>query len=345
MYAFGDGFDLYAASADAVAAGFWDSGAANFSLVNGRYTGSRALQNNIIGVWLTKASGSNDAVHHIVCAFEQITTAFSGTTLVLYFNLRDGTTTQCSIAFRSDGAILLYSGAGGTGTVLATYTGAVSLLTQWFAFEMEVVIHPTVGSFTVRTNGATSNSFQATGLNTRNGTTNNYANSFQLGQASNFNAQLIDDLLWRSDPSSVPWVGDIRCYTRMPASDVQKQFTPNSGATNYTRVNEAQQDAATSYVYDSNVGDADFYGIASIGVTPASTVAVTTRQFAEKSDAGSRSSAVQLKSGSTTVSSTSTALSTTWAWNWRIDLTDPATSAAWTAAGVNNVQVGPTVTA
>jgi hypothetical protein len=304
---------------------------------------------------------------------------------------------------------------------------------------------------------------------------------------------LVDDLLWRSDAASVAWVGDIRCYTRMPASDAQAQFTRNpvsqtlaSGATllspsntvaiyqsfvplvsgtltnilmsintgwtgnlkcalyngsnsttpttvvasaitavnpatgtltitwttppaitagaqyfvgfisdtsvangwsgtggttarsqtgttyaafptanpsasnpsqtpaltatiasagNYTNVSEAQQDGATSYVYDSNVGDADFYNIATMTSTPTSTIAVTTRGFLEKSDAGSRSGAMRLKSGGTTVSTGSAALSTTWAWMWRTDTVDPATSAAWTPAGVNNAQIGPTCTA
>jgi hypothetical protein len=115
--------------------------------------------------------------------------------------------------------------------------------------------------------------------------------------------------------------------------------------TNNSLVNEAQEDGATSYVYDSNVGDADFYGIAALAVTPASVIAVTTRGFAEKSDAGTRSGAMQLKSGSTTVASTSTALSTSFGWLWRTDTTDPNTGAAWTPTAVNNVQVGPTCTA
>jgi hypothetical protein len=118
-------------------------------------------------------------------------------------------------------------------------------------------------------------------------------------------------------------------------------YTPT---TNYSLVNEAQQDAGASYVFDSTVGHADFYNIASIPVTPVATIAVTTRGFAEKSDAGARSGAVQLKSGSSTVASPSTALNTTWGWLWRTDVTDPATGAAWTATGVNNAQVGPTVT-
>jgi hypothetical protein len=68
---------------------------------------------------------------------------------------------------------------------------------------------------------------------------------------------------------------------------------------NAALVNEAQQDSATSYVYSANVGDTDLYNIAPIGVTPASTVAVTTRAFVQKSDAGSRSGKVVLKSGGT----------------------------------------------
>jgi hypothetical protein len=156
--------------------------------------------------------------------------------------------------------------------------------------------------------------------------------------------QQIDDLLWRSDIASVPWVGDVRCYTRMPASDATAIFSRLGGATNFSQVSEAHQDGAASYVFSANVNDADFYGIASIATTPVSVVAVTTRGFVEKSDAGTRNGAVQLKSGATTVQSTSTALGTSFGWLWRTDTTDPATGAAWTATGVNNVTVGPIVT-
>jgi hypothetical protein len=64
----------------------------------------------------------------------------------------------------------------------------------------------------------------------------------------------------------------------------------------------------------------------------------------QKSDAGSRTAAVQLKSGATTVASPTLTLTTSgWQWAWRMDLTDPNTSAAWTAAAVNAAQIGPTV--
>jgi hypothetical protein len=79
--------------------------------------------------------------------------------------------------------------------------------------------------------------------------------------------------------------------------------------------------------------------------TPASTVCVTTRGFLQKSDAGSRNAAVQLKSGSTTVQSPAPALSTSFGWLYRTDMVDPATGAAWSSTGVNNATIGPIVTA
>jgi hypothetical protein len=488
-WVFGDSFDLYAAITDAVA-GFWDSGAlTNVTLAAGRFTGSQALRNvSVTGAFLVKSSGSNDAIHHIVCAFQQ-TATLSGTTLSMYFSLGDGATAQCTIVFRSDGAILLTSG-GPTGTVLATWATGVTAQSTWFAYEFEVVVNNTAGSFSVRRNGNASNDFTLGALNTRGGTTNNYANRLTMGVSTFVNQQLLDDLLWRSDAASVPWVGDVRCYTRMPASDVSAVFsrsptvatqqsntgggavatsgtiaryfpltatydgtvgsitiamsigytgnmkcsifaaptsttvgavlgsatpisnpiTGNNGFTfpapvavtkgtqyfvgfiadasggnfsstgsngfqqnttyaafptanptvstgvpavsltwsltvgsNATLVNEPQQDGATSYVYDSNPGDADFYNLAALGVTPASVVAVTTRGFIQKSDAGTRAGAVQLKSAATTVASTTTFLGTTWGWLWRTDQNDPATSAAWTPTAVNNAQIGPTV--
>jgi hypothetical protein len=491
-WCFGDSFDLYATPTDAIS-GYWDSGlgGSNWTLVPGRFAGSRALQENAgNAVYLVKSSGSNDAIHHIVFAFEQ-TQALSGTAVGMYLTIGDGATAQCSLVFRSDGAIVLTSG-GPTGTALDTYTGAVSAQSTWFAFEVEVVIHNTTGSWTVRKNGNTSNDHLLSSLNTRGGTTNNYASRLSLGVGTGIVInQLFDDLLWRSDATSVPWVGDIRCYVRMPASDASVQFTKSSASTttqitaisssttilnttaryslitapfdgtvgtatvslltgytgnmkcsifaaptsttvgailgsatpinnpatgsstftfptpvtvsrgiqywigfmsdtssgtfntgsgvngaqnattyaafpiasptvtsgvsaiagsltiaisnNSALVNESQEDGTTSYVFDVNQGDTDLYTIAPLSATPASTIATTVRSFMQKSDAGSRSAAALLKSGATQVASPTLALATGWNWAWRTDQMDPATGAAWTAAAVNNVQIGQTV--
>jgi hypothetical protein len=114
---------------------------------------------------------------------------------------------------------------------------------------------------------------------------------------------------------------------------------------NAEMVNETLQDGTSTYVYDATPGHADFYTVAALGSTPASTVAVTTRAFVAKSDAGTRTGAVQLKSGGTTVASPTLALSTSFLWTWRTDTVDPATSTAWTAAAVSACTIGPSVVA
>jgi hypothetical protein len=497
MQAFGDSFDLYSVPADAT--GYWDTYGAGLgpSLVAGRFTGSQAF-NAASGSQLIKASSSNDAIHHITLAYQQ-TSALSGTTQALYFTFRDGGTAQCTVAFRSDGAIQLLSGTNG-GTVLDTWTGAVSLANQWFAFEIEVVINSTSGSWTIRKNGNTGTPDHTLGsLNTRGGTTNNFAQQVVIGLGGSVGTYL-DDFLWRSDPASVPWLGDIRCYVRTPSSDAQAQMSrsgvpaqaltsgsaynawgansahyfqftaaysgqvatvtwntggsasgsanakcaifadnggvpggllatsnvianpvvnqqtvtfpsppslvsgqlywlgenqdgsysaasqgiagstslsvpsspfstwpvanpsltgSSSGASqhaftlnytltgNYGAVQELHQDALATYVYDFTVGHNDLYGIAAIpGPAPPSVVCVTTRALAQKSDAGSRSGAVQIKSGSATVQSpSSTLVAGSWAWLWRTDFNDPNTGAPWAVANVNSVQIGPVLTA
>jgi hypothetical protein len=489
-WSFGDSFDLYAAQTDAIA-GYWDSGTtAGYTLVAGRFAGSQAVSiGSVAPNGLVKSStATTDPVHHIVVAYFQVA-ALSGTTLGLYFQLSDGATNQCCIVFRSDGAILLTS-ATPSGTVLDTYTGAVTAQNTWFAFEFEIVINGSTGSWAVRKNGSTSNDHAQGGLNTRPGT-NTQANKLSVGMQASVNNVRFDDVLWRSDASSVPWVGDIRCYARMPSTTTQTQFsvapnpatntlapfgtgsdvtanarytpfaaafsgtvgtiiinvntgftgnlkctifssdittgnpaailgsatnivnpvtgnntctfgtpvtvskgvtywfgvshdvtavfTTGSGSTGRTGtgvsyasfpsasptmgasvggvtstvnitpsnnaeyVNEAQQDGLTSYVYDSTVNDADFYTIGTIASTPTSTIAVTARAYMQKSDAGSRTAAVQIKSGGTTVASSTLTLTTGFQWTWRTDTTDPNTGAAWGASAVNAATIGPRV--
>ena len=498
-YAFGDGFDCYAAPADAIA-GYWDSGnSTNWSLATGRFSGSLGLQGttgNAVNALVLKNSGSNDAVHHISVAVQQ-SAAITGTSPYHWFTLLDGATAQCSVVFRSDGAILLAAGAS-NGTVLATYTGALTASNTWYQFEIEVRISNTAGYMIVRKLGNTTADFvSATNLDT-SANANDYANRLTVGVTIGTN-QTIDDLLWRSDSvaNGVAWVGDIRCSTRRPASDAAvtwsrsgtgslsqsfaggqtttlgilntasyaTQYTVSyagsiasvtivtgsaaagnikaavwadnagvpgavlatanpitvvaagnnvltlttpltvtpgqkiwvgasidtnggfwgssaaiaTGATfsvayasfpqanpvatipgralsssinystptgNWQLVQEPQQDAAATYVYSSTPGQSDLYGVGAISSTPASTVMVVTRAFCQKSDAGTRTLSVQLKSGGTTVSSTpATALNTVWGWISRVDTVDPATGAAWTAVGVNNAQIGVIVAA
>ena len=490
-YNFADSFDLYATTADAIL-GYWDSGSGTPPLVAGRFTGSRAISfagtNNVV-----KSSGQNDAVHHFAVSYLQTLTV-GGTTVGNYITIYDGATAQCSVTFRSDGQLDFRSG-GPTGTILDSWAGAFTINNTWYAFEFEIVVDGSAGSWAVRRGGNNVNDHFLGSLNTKV-SANAYGNKVQIGCNTTVTGAAFDDFYWRSGSATGSWLGDIRCYTRMPASDQSVQFSrltpynlliatltgslvhsagrayypgftsavngvinslnlpmivgftgnikcaifadngagfagvvvgspatilnnpvtgnntitfptpvpitartkyyvgvipdttggtfqsdnvgndsgygtgvsyasfpannPASGGVtsalsitvnitpsdNYSEVAEAQQNAAFSYVYDSNPGDADFYGITPIGVTPASVIATVTRALMMKSDTGSRTAAVQLKSGSTTVvGNTVTLTNSGWQWSWRVDVNDPSTSAAWTATGVTNAQIGPTVIA
>lgn len=243
-YFFGDGFDLYASVND-LYLGYWDSTPsqpASITLGAGRFAGSRSLGSpSSTSICLCKTSGQNDAVHHFTFGFIQtIDQTSSGNWWAL--QLADGTTNQCCVVFNRNGNILLTSATPG-GTVLATYTAAAVPYNVWYAFEIEVVIHPTAGSFAVRKNGNTVNDFFASGLNTRPGA-NSYANRLNMlsGATLGGSNQFMDDFLWRSDPTTVPWVGDVRCYTRLPASDASVQWN-DSGPITYTPYSNFSQDS------------------------------------------------------------------------------------------------------
>ena len=225
-WAFGDSFDLYANTGQMQdALGYWDNLPPVLSFNPGRF-GGQSLNtyntNNLL--MLTKSSGVNDAVHHLVMAISN-PIAITGTSLACAWTFSDGATAQCSIVFRSDGAFVLTSG-GPAGAVLATYTGAVTATNTWYAFEFEIQIHPTNGLFNVRKNGNSVNDFSSSGLNTRV-SANSYANKLTIQTASGGSGHQmsIDDIFWKSDAASVPWLGDIRAFVRAPLADASVQFT------------------------------------------------------------------------------------------------------------------------
>lgn len=223
-YFFGDGFDLYAQPQDAWA-GYWDSNSVLGSAIlgAGRFPGSRAL-GGLYSVSFYKTSGVNDSVHHFNYSY-MMNGNPGGSSPYFFIQLLDGATVQCSVYMQSDGAILLTAGAPNSGTTLAYCPGMMTTANVWVSFEIEVVVHNTSGSITIRKNGNPNNDFFLGGLDTT-ATANNYANKILIGFWQNPGYYTyVDDFLWRSESGTVPWVGDIRCYTRRPNSDAQAQLS------------------------------------------------------------------------------------------------------------------------
>jgi hypothetical protein len=223
----GDGFDTYSGANPTAVGGLWDAGFGSVNYQPGvRFPPGRYLTpTSIAQTWLQKTF-ANETTIYIVFAF-QLGSALGAAGTGNYIQLLDSGTAQVTIWFQADGSIVLRSG-GPAGTVLATYAGAYAGLVAgiWYHFQMRVVIDPTAGSFTVRKNGSGSDSFSATGLNTRGGTANTRVNSvaFVVPGSNSFNNDTfrMDDCLIYSGSGAAPntWIGDCRAVVLSPAGDI-----------------------------------------------------------------------------------------------------------------------------
>jgi hypothetical protein len=229
----GDSFDYYGSTAD-VARSVWDSANTGFFPAFGagastRFGVGQSLRPQAAGVLMTKNLASNEATIFSCFAYYR-GGALSGTTPEIYVQLRDGATAQCTVVMESSGNIVLKRGDQ-LGTVVATYPAAFAQ-DVWSHFQIRVVIDPTVGTFTVRKNGQPSDTFAATGLNTRS-TANSYANVIALGMGTGVVNDYVDDLFFFSGSGAAPntWVGDCRAVCLYPGQDSAVTFTPFPGTT------------------------------------------------------------------------------------------------------------------
>lgn len=216
----GDSFDLVNSTAALVASGVWST-ANNFGVTssNTRFSfgqsGFSTGYGSIVRDNLPASSGT------VFLAF-----AYYNTTSTDYVQFRDGGNAQVTVMFNADNSITVRTG-GTSGTVIATFASAY-LSNIWTHFQIQAIIHPTAGEVHIRKNGNTVDDFAATGLNTREGTSNNYCTGVALG-APTGNTSYFDDFLMfdNSGTSLNTWTGDVRCYVLYPiANGSVNQFTP-----------------------------------------------------------------------------------------------------------------------
>lgn len=191
-----EGWDRYGTfSTEGVNSGRWDSISGGNTVGSGRF-GGFCYSSSI--AFCAKNWGANDGTIFVTVA-HAYTSTLSGTTIHGVIQLRDGAGAQVSICFVSDGSIVVRSG-GTAGTVLATWSGAFLGSRVWNGWTFKIVFHNTNGSVEARKDGATSNSFAVTGVNTRGGTSNAYANTLAIGAVSGTNSNsAFDDLVVFND--------------------------------------------------------------------------------------------------------------------------------------------------
>jgi hypothetical protein len=131
----------------------------------------------------------------------------------------------------------------------------------------------------------------------------------------------------------------MRVYSLSPTgAGSSTQWTPDTGS-NYARVNEVPYSAA-NYVQSATTGQRDTYVMADLPGSVGIIMAVQNNMIAKRTDASAISVKPAIKSGASVYYGASAALTPNDTTVSDIRTTDPNTSAAWTAGGVNALEGG-----
>lgn len=278
------------------------------------------------------------------CAFKYAnapgnTDAYNGQIL----RWRNATDVHAAVRVNMDGTLSLMRDI----VVLGTSASAPAIGVFHY-LEWAVTIHNTLGQSVLRVDGTPV--ITLTNVDTQAGATA-LAETLQIGNlAVNFLANQglmqVDDLYICDGTGSAPYttfLGDCRVDTLWPmAEGTVQQWTPSTGTTHYTLVDEAAP-TTTDYVSDATVGHRETYGMAGLSAATGTLYAVQLDLAALKASASAGSLTPVLVSGASVALGTATALATSQLYTRHLQVTDPATGAAWTEAGVNALQGGADV--
>ena len=228
------------------------------------------------------------------------------------------------------------------GTLVATASLPI-LDSTWYYLEMSATIDPTAGNVTVRANNTTILTFTG---NTKNGGTNNTIDMIRCGGCwAATGGSYFDDLYLANGLGTAnnSLLGDCRVQTLQPsAAGSATALTPTGSATNYLNVNEVPDSTAT-YNGSATTGTRDTYNITDLAVSTGTVLGVQQVSAMYKSDAGPASMKAAQKSGVTVSYGATQVLSTSSTVYAELHETNPATSAAYTVADVNALEIGAEV--
>lgn len=237
----------------------------------------------------------------------------------------------------SDSGGHLYVGSGGT-TLSSVSTNSLSGNT-WYHIEFKVTIHNSTGIYEVRVDGTSTGWVpEATGKNTRQRTSNNYANYVALWNPNCYTSY--DDLyvLDTSGSQANTFIGPQKIITVFPTgAGNSAQFTGNYAA-NFANVNETAGDGDATLNQSSTAGHIDLFDFDNV---PTGTISAVQHVIQARQDAGAaRVLRAKTRIGGTNYNGTSVNLSGSHRFLMDPVTLNPADSAAWEAADVNGAEFG-----
>lgn len=271
------------------------------------------------------------------------------TASVPMLQLLDVATLQCSLVLQADGTLAVVRGSATAVTNGASAVALASGIWHYVEFKVTIADSITADSCKVRLNGADIITV-ATGQDLKV-SANASASQFWLGLNSNNSGPApvwFDDVYVCNQAGSVnnDFLGDIRVDVLYPTSDGNyTAFTPSTGSSHYALVDETAPNTS-DYNSGSAVNDRDSYGLSNLSALSSQTVyGVQVNSAILKDDAGAKSAANFVRSGSTDTDGASAPLGTAQSYLSQVFELDPNTAAAWTESTVNAMEAGVKVTA
>lgn len=276
-----------------------------------------------------------------------IGTAYKSTALSNdIFGLISGVNRQARLRMNNDGSVSVTSANDPFPVVYGTSAPNLIQTNVYAYVEMKVSAFAIGATVAVHINGASILTCIANTDPDLTGT----ATTFYLQGPGGGNFAFHDDVyICNLVNSGVPgqpnndFLGPIRNFAQVPIGDGSPlQWTPLTGPTHYTEVDEIPPDDDTSYVFSSNVGDVDQYVYGTTGIAPPVQVfGVQVCLDARIDIAGARSIAPDVGG----VQGNSVALSTSYDIVRQAYDGNPVSGVAWQLTDFATVQFGPKVTA
>ncbi len=252
-----------------------------------------------------------------------------------FIQIRTAATIGLSISYDpNNDAMKLWNGGNGVTQLGSTATKDLAD-GNWHYFEWKVFSSATVGTSEVRIDGVAITNLTVSGANTLHTIT---PNLLYLGPnfrtAGEFTDVIFDDVSvidW-SGGAITDFQGGRRIWSVYPTGDSTVQYTPDTGATNFSQVNK-QPLSTTHNVHDSTSGHQDLY---STGGSPSATInAVQANAIGKLTSGTSNTQSATIKSSSTTSQGGNVNMAATIGWCFNCLDLDPNGSIAWTATSVN----------
>jgi len=254
----------------------------------------------------------------------------------VFLLMREGATTHWCLGILNTGAFRI---TRDTNNVLQTATNTLAA-GQWYRIEARVLLDD-AGSWEVRINGTSTGWLSGSG-DTRVAATGvpNFLAFQGPIRSGNDGFFIIDDLIVYTPAAGAPnaFLGNMRIETLAPDGVSATQFTPtNPTGANLTNVNGLL--VPGRWNESATAGHVDDFTVGNLSGSPATIHSVGLVMAHSRADSTTRTIRNRLRSGSTTSNGGTVtppvAIPTVRADYWT---TDPDTSSAWAAAGVNGVR-------